>query len=114
LLRTKPIMSCPDCNLSDTDPPEKAKPARYISFIGLDCDVKAAQLMAFIHHHVGDPAHSNAFWEYFKKKASGGSGPKPDDLFLIHSNLNQIRELFEQREDNEALMLLDRIETECC
>jgi hypothetical protein len=107
-------MTCPDCQLPQTTASEEDKPPRYISFIGLDCDAKAAELMAFIQHHVGDPAHSNAFWEYFKKKAAGGSGPKPDDLFLIHSNLNQIRELFEQREDTEALALLDRIETECC
>jgi len=89
-------------------------PDRYVSFIGLDCDAKAAQLMALIRRHIDSPERSNAFWEYFKKKAAGGSGPRPDALFLIHSNLNQIRELFETYADTEALDLLERIEEECC
>ena len=87
---------------------------RYVSFSDIDCDGNARLLMSLIRKHIDDPAHSNAFWEYFKKKAEGGSGPKPDELFLIHSNLNQIRELFETWEDNEALELLDRVEIECC
>ena len=87
---------------------------RYVSFSDIDCDGNARIMMARIRKHIDDPARSNAFWEYFKKKAAGGSGPKPDDLFLIHSNLNQIRELFETWEDDEALQLLDRLEIECC
>jgi len=90
------------------------KPDRYISFVGLDCDAKAHEIMACTRRYIDDPQHTNAFWEYFKKKAEGGSGAKPDDLFLVHSNLNQIRELFEAHEDAMALALLDRIEEECC
>ena len=48
------------------------------------------------------------------KKRGGGSGPKPDDLFLIHCNINQVRELFETWEDEEALHLLEQLEEECC
>ena len=91
-----------------------AKHDRYVSFIGMDCDVKAARLMAHVRHYIDDPRHSNAFWEYFKKKAAGGSGPRPDALFLIHSNLNQIRELFELHADTTALELLEHIEEEFC
>ena len=98
-------MSCP-CQNTKTD--------RYVSFIGLDCDAKAREMMSHVRRYIDDPQHTNAFWEYFKKKAAGGSGPAPDDLFLIHSNLNQIRELFELHEDETALNLLDRIEQECC
>lgn len=107
-------MSCPCQNTSVAPPSEQTKLDRYVSFIGLDCDVKAAQLMVRIRSYIDDPQHSNAFWEYFKQKAAGGSGPRPDDLFLIHCNLNQIRELFEQKQDSEALRLLDNIEEECC
>lgn len=107
-------MSCACQNPFQDDPDKQARPDRYVSFIGLDCDIKAAGLMALIRRYIDDPQHSNAFWEYFKKKAAGGSGPRPDDLFLIHSNLNQIRELFEQKNDSEALKLLDSIEEECC
>ena len=42
------------------------------------------------------------------------SGPPPDDLFLVHCHINQIRELFEERADAEALALLSLLEEECC
>jgi hypothetical protein len=35
-------------------------------------------------------------------------------MFLIHSNINQIRELFEACEDQEAMSLLVKLEEECC
>ena len=65
-------MSCACQNPFQDDPDKQAKPDRYVSFIGLDCDIKAAGLMALI------------------------------------------RELFEQKNDGEALKLLDSIEEECC
>jgi hypothetical protein len=70
--------------------------------------------MAWLRGYIDLPQHTNAFWEYFKKKAAGGSGPRPDDLFLLHCHLGQIRDLFELHEDALALELLDRIEHECC
>lgn len=106
-------MSCP-CQNKPADAGNPSKPDRYVSFIGLDCDAKASHLMQRVRNYIDDARYSNAFWEYFKKKAEGGSGPRPDDLFLIHCNLNQIRELFEQQADAEALTLLDNIEQECC
>ncbi len=87
---------------------------RYISFEGIDCDGNAARLMAYIENQLQQPGHSNPFWDYFMNKRQGGSGPKPDDLFLIHSNINQIRELFETWQDQEALELLFQLEEECC
>lgn len=95
-------------------PPAVATTDRYVTFDGIDCDGNARQLMAYIRKHIDLPEKTNKFWEYFKQKALGGNGPKPDDLFLIHSNLNQIRELFELYEDDEALALLDIVEVECC
>ncbi len=101
-------------NQTSNKQPEPTTPDRYVSFKEIDCDGNARLLMGMIRRHIDDPARTNAFWEYFKKKAEGGSGPKPDDLFLIHSNLNQIRDLFETWDDDEALVLLDQIEMECC
>ncbi|TBV07183.1 N(2)-fixation sustaining protein CowN [Stutzerimonas kirkiae] len=107
--------SCPlSPRASDAEQGQSPRPDRYVSFKDIDCDGNARLVMAFVRRHIDDPQRSNAFWEYFKKKASGGSGPRPDDLFLVHSNLNQIRELFEQYEDEEALALLDIVEEECC
>ena len=96
-------------------PANTPKPTdRYVSFDGIDCDGNAQRIMACIERLLDLPGRSNAFWEYFMKKREGGSGPKPDDLFLIHSNINQVRELFETWEDEEAMSLLVRLEEECC
>jgi hypothetical protein len=87
---------------------------RYISFQGIDCDGNARRVMTCIERLIQLPNRSNAFWDYFMKKRIGGSGPKPDDLFLIHSNINQVRELFEACDDQEAMDLLIMLEEECC
>lgn len=95
-----------DCGCKPTD--------RYVSFQGIDCDGNARRIMACIDRNLAIPGRSNAFWEYFSAKRSGGSGPKPDDLFLLHANINQVRELFETWQDAEAMQLLEQLEEECC
>lgn len=87
---------------------------RYVTFEGIDCDGNARRLMEHIERHLEIPERNNAFWEYFMNKRNGGSGPKPDDLFLIHSNINQLRELFDTSGDAEAMALLVQVEEECC
>ena len=90
------------------------KPDRYVSFKDIDCDGNARRVMSFVDRHLAIDGRTTPFWEYFQKKRSGGSGPKPDDLFLIHCHINQVRELFETWRDEEALRLLDVLEEECC
>jgi hypothetical protein len=87
---------------------------RYVTFNGIDCDGNARRVMACIERNIAIPERNNVFWDYFMKKRAGGSGTKPDDLFLIHSNINQVRELFETWADQEAMDLLVRLEEECC
>lgn len=94
--------------------PEGQKRDRYISFDGLDCDGNARRLMAMIDAQLSQPERNNAFWEYFAKKRRGGSGPTPDDLFLIHAHINQLREQFDAWQDAAAQALLEQIEEECC
>lgn len=94
------------CNEKHTD--------RYVSFQGIDCNGNARRIMQCIAGHMALPGRGNAFWDYFMKKRAGGSGPAPDDLFLIHSHLNQVRELFETWDDAEAMQLLAQLEEECC
>lgn len=86
---------------------------RYESFQGIDCDGNARQIMACIERQIA-AGQGNSFWDYFMKKRAGGSGPRPDDLFLIHANINQVRELFETSGDLVALALLAQLEEECC
>jgi len=97
---------CSNCNQPISD--------RYISFNGIDCDGNARRVMECIKRNIAIPERNNVFWDYFMKKRAGASGARPDDLFLIHSSINQVRELFETWEDEEAMALLARLEEECC
>jgi hypothetical protein len=97
-----------------SDVPASDATDRYVSFLGIDCDGKARQMMERIDRHLAVPERNNLFWQYFARKRAGGSGPKPDDLFLLHSHINQVRELFETWADEEALRMLDHLEEKCC
>ena len=87
---------------------------RYVSFAGLDCDGQAHRLIVLLRPYMDDPARSNAFWQLFARKLDPQSGPRHDELFLIHSHLNMLRDQLEAAGDSAALALLDKIETECC
>lgn len=87
---------------------------RYVSFDGIDCNGNARVVMAFIERNLAGPGQNSPFWEYFTAKRHPRSGPPPDDLFLVHCHINQIRELFEERADEEAMALLSLLEEECC
>lgn len=91
-----------------------SSPDRYISFAGIDCDGNARRLMAMIDAHLLDPAKKDAFWAYFERKRRAETGPRADELFLIHSNINQIRDYLEDWDDAPAQALLLQIELECC
>jgi len=96
------------------------KPDRYLSFVGIEGDKNSYELMHMLNRHIEDPQKTNLFWEQFKDKLKRVGPPDTnggrclDELFLIHSYINNIRELLEQYEDRAALALLDKIETESC
>ncbi|QEM67839.1 N(2)-fixation sustaining protein CowN [Geobacter sp. FeAm09] len=96
------------------------KPDRYVSFIGINGDENSRVLMTMLRRHIDDPEKTNPFWEMFKGKLDSvgvpdkTSGRCLDELFLIHSYINNIRELFETYDDQEALELLEQIEEESC
>lgn len=87
---------------------------RYITFDGIDCDGNARRVMACIERNQEGAGAGRAFWDYFMAKRRPAHGLAPDDLFLVHAHLNQIRELFETTGDDEALELLLQLEEECC
>ena len=97
-----------DCGCS------QKKTDRYITFEGIDCDGNARRLMELLDQQLALPGRSNVFWEYFNRKRAGEAGPKADDLFLIHANINQVREFFETWQDEEGMRLLQQVEEECC
>ena len=97
-----------------------SRPDRYVTFRGIDGDGNAHRLVAMLRTYIDDPAKTNLFWEKFKEKLAmadagmANSGRVLDELFLVHSYINNIRELFEENDDQEALALLHRIEAESC
>jgi len=99
---------------------EEPKPDRYVSFIGIEGDKNARDLMVMLRRHIDDPSKSNRFWQIFLEKLARVGQPDSnggrclDELFLIHSYINNIRELFEEYGDEEALTLLEKIEAESC
>lgn len=94
------------------------KTDRYVSFKNIDCEGNSKKLMELLKAHIDDPAKSNLFWEKFKDRlATVGqevAGRTIDELFLIHNYINNLYEIFEEQDDDEALALLDKIEQECC
>jgi len=97
-----------------------SKPDRYVSFVGIEGDANARKLMELLRYHIDDPAKTNRFWELFKgklekiKQPDQTSGFSQDELYLIHAYINNIRELFELHDDQQALALLEQIEAESC
>ena len=96
-----------------TPPEDPAAPAvdRYRSFKGIDCDGQASRMMARIAFHT--QAGHDRFWTYFFERRHATSGIRCDDLLLLASFVNQIRELFETGGDQIALTWLDQLENEC-
>jgi len=93
---------------------------RYVTFKGIDGDGNARRLINMLRCHIDEPDKTNPFWEKFKEKlelagsAEANNGRVLDELFLVHSYINNIRELFEEQDDQEALALLHQLETESC
>ncbi|WP_239027816.1 N(2)-fixation sustaining protein CowN [Geomonas subterranea] len=96
------------------------KPDRYVSFAEIEGDKNSQELITLLRRHIDDPEKSNPFWEKFKEKLArvgqpaGNGGRCLDELFLVHSYINNIRELFEEYGDEAALNLLDQVERESC
>ncbi len=99
---------------------QERKTDRYVTFIGIEGDENSRRLIALLRRHIDDPRKSNRFWELFKGKLDligkpdHNGGRCLDELFLIHSYINNIRELFEEYDDQPALALLEQIEIESC
>jgi N(2)-fixation sustaining protein CowN len=99
---------------------QEEKPDRYVSFRGIEGESNSRELIAMLRRHIDDPEKTNRFWEQFKEKLARvgqpneNSGRCLDELFLIHSSINNLREFFEEQNDQPALALLGQIEEESC
>jgi len=84
---------------------------RYRTFKGIDFDGQSSRMMARIQSHTA--GLDDPFWAYFFKRRNATQGMRCDDLLLLASFVNPIRELFEDREDDEGIAWLDQLENEC-
>jgi len=93
---------------------------RYVTYANIDCEGNSKKLMQLLRQHIDDPGKTNAFWEKFKGmldkigKPAENNDRQVDEIFLIHTYINNLCEIFEEYEDEAALALLDQIERECC
>ncbi len=96
------------------------EPDRYVTYRNIDCEGNAKKLMTMLRKHIDDEEKTNAFWEKFKGlldqigKPVENNGRQIDEIFLIHTYINNLYEIFEEYQDETALTLLDQIERECC
>jgi len=84
---------------------------RYRTFKGIDFEGQASRMLERIDAHTGQA--KDLFWTYFNQRRNATEGARCDDLLLLASFVNQIRELFEERNDETALAWLDQLENEC-
>lgn len=91
-----------------------AAPDRYVTFRGLNCDVNARHLLELMRQHLNQVAPSNPWLQYFNLKLADRQSLGQDELFFVGSQISQMREFFEQVQDDAALALLEQVEEDCC
>ncbi|AFZ43790.1 hypothetical protein PCC7418_1607 [Halothece sp. PCC 7418] len=90
------------------------KTDRYVSFEGIDCDGKSKRLLSYIEQYLASPPHESPWLDYFRQKLRDREALGQDELYFVGSQINPMRSLFEEYNDNEALVLLQQVEEECC
>ena len=87
---------------------------RYISFEGTNCEEKSSQIIGWVKQYTEKPPRPSAWSDYFRDKLESSLALGQDELFIICSHMNNVRSLFEEYEDTEALTLLEQVEEDCC
>ncbi|MEL6397899.1 MAG: N(2)-fixation sustaining protein CowN [Cyanobacteria bacterium P01_D01_bin.115] len=87
---------------------------RYISFEGTDCEGKSCLIISHVKQYSENPPHPSPWSAYFRAKLQRSLALGQDELFLVCSQMNNVRSLFEEYEDMEALNLLEQVEEDCC
>lgn len=87
---------------------------RYVSFVGLSCDDNAQRLISMLDHNINQGKGDDKWHTYFIKKRAEQLRMKHDDLNFIGHQTNTLYEYFAVCEDEEAKILLYKIEQQCC
>ena len=90
---------------SSSSPCCATQPDRYVSFKGIDCDGNARRVMDILLRLRSEDADEQTL--------AATTGVRCDDLLLLASFVNPVRELFERHHDHEALELLEQLEAQC-
>lgn len=101
--------------MHSNDRKPSARPTdRYVTFDGIACDEHARHLVRKIRDCIADAAYPSQWQTYFAAKLREAERRGHDDLYVVGSQINALRELFAQHGESDALALLERIEDECC
>lgn len=87
---------------------------RYVSFVGIDCDANAEQLMLMLDNNIKAAKGETQWHLYFTKKREQQAQLKHDSLNFIGHQTNTLYEYFTSCNDKAALELLYKIEQQCC
>ena len=87
---------------------------RYISFCGLDCDLKAERLIVMLDDNINAGNGDKRWHTYFAQKREQQAKLQHDNLNFIGHQTNTLYEYFELCNDQAAKKLLYQIEQECC
>lgn len=85
---------------------------RYVSFRGIDFDGYCRALIDTIERYHAAEGNAEPFWGWFLDLRRTDPA-KRDDLLLLSSLVNPLRERFEAHGDAQALALLEQAEEEC-
>lgn len=80
----------------------------------IDCDRCIRTLYARIRHYLDQDNGDCPLCRYFRDKLGARDGSEDDVRLLLHAQVNVVYELFSLHDDAEALLLLERVEDDCC
>jgi len=93
---------------------EDKKNDRYVSFCGIDCDLKSDKLMSMLEDNI-NAGHGDERWHaYFTQKRALQKKLQHDNLNFVGHQTNTLYEYFDLCGDQEAKDLLWQIEQNCC
>lgn len=94
---------------------------RYVSFENIDCFENACVVIDHLLRVTQNPEHMNLYWKkiiptipeaYHARDYKADT--KEELLYLVCSNVFYFEELFENADDEAALLALRKCELECC
>ena len=80
----------------------------------IECDRCIRAIYARIQHYLRQDDGTCPICRYFREKIANRDGSELDARLLLHAQINVVHELFERNDDHEMLILLQRVEDDCC